>query len=131
MKNAGGGVWLVGYEIGEPHRGKGYASESLPVCLAKVLLEGEGVEVRASASFSNGPSIRVLEKVGFVPVPPAPEHEITGECPPGGVAGEWVLTREDFARLHGGVCPTLAERPLERPRPCPDPLRKSEGRERP
>jgi RimJ/RimL family protein N-acetyltransferase len=62
-----GGV-EIGYHVREPHRRRGYASEALHALLNWAFAHAEVDEVVAETSPDNIPSIRLLEKLGFVRV---------------------------------------------------------------
>jgi len=66
----------IGYWVGEPYWGEGYASEATRA-LADAAEAAGCADLRASAQSANIASLRVLEKCGFVKT-----HEQTGDCGP-------------------------------------------------
>lgn len=65
LKLAAGSLPELGYWLGEPHWGQGYATEAAIGLLAAVRHLPGFAEVRARALESNRGSVRVLEKAGF------------------------------------------------------------------
>lgn len=61
-----------GYWIGEPHWGKGYASEAVGVLIRDILPDFRFAMLRAGCELDNIASQRVLEKNGFRPQETAP-----------------------------------------------------------
>jgi|GEM_PF-216599 len=57
----------VGYWVGPPMQGRGYASEAVDAVLRLAFETLEAAEVFASARPHNAPSLRVLEKAGLRP----------------------------------------------------------------
>jgi RimJ/RimL family protein N-acetyltransferase len=55
----------IGYWLGQPHRGKGYATEALHALIDHAFGELEHEALHASARVTNPVSRRVLEKCGF------------------------------------------------------------------
>jgi RimJ/RimL family protein N-acetyltransferase len=97
-----GEVWL-GYAIAEEHQRQGYATEAVQALVAKALACEEVVAVVATTYPNLEPSIRVLEKSGFVLV----KHESdTGQL-------RYERYRRQTVVLSGGPSrPPGARRPL-------------------
>lgn len=99
------GVGEVGYWIGVPHWGRGYASAAAEELL-RIAFEEERLErLKSSCLVRNAPSLRVLEKIGFRRVGegvlPGEKWTVMDRC----VLFE--LTREEWRRYR-------IERPLSR-----------------
>jgi [ribosomal protein S5]-alanine N-acetyltransferase len=72
------GIAEIAYGVEEGSQGRGYASEAVDACVAWAL-EQERVRCVQAATFGwHQPSLRVLAKVGMVPIG-SREHETLGE----------------------------------------------------
>jgi len=60
-----GGVWELGYHIGKPYTGYGYATEAVKAFLPTIMKQMALKQVRGVCLAANAASIRVLEKCGF------------------------------------------------------------------
>lgn len=60
------GVCEMGYGIEETSQNRGYATEALAACVKWALAQPECKVIRCETSAWHKPSLRVLEKVGFV-----------------------------------------------------------------
>lgn len=78
-----GGV-EVGYGIAPPYQGHGYATEATRALVAWSLAQAAVRRITVSCLATNEASRRVIEKVGFRPLPPAPPYL------------NWQLTRGDW-----------------------------------
>jgi len=63
-----GGVWEVGYHIGERYTKQGYATEAVQAFLP-VIMEKLGIrEILGICLAENAASVKVMERCGFVPL---------------------------------------------------------------
>lgn len=82
----------LGYWIGKPHWGRGYASEAAAALVGIGFKEHKLTRIVARALTSNTASLRVLENIGMQPV-----RTYDGPCRPGVcdvTLSEYVLTRD-------------------------------------
>lgn len=61
------GVTEIGYGIEEEYQGKGYATEAVSAVVRWAAAQPGVNVIEAEAEADNAPSLRVLEKAGFVP----------------------------------------------------------------
>lgn len=62
-------AWLA-YVLGHGHQGRGVATQATAAVMAHLAADHGVVEFRAQVEAANGPSIRLLERLGFEPVRP-------------------------------------------------------------
>ena len=67
VKPRGPNIWRIGYWVGPPYWGTGFASEAASAVVAH-LFEGGAVEIEARVNADNPASVHVLEKAGLVKV---------------------------------------------------------------
>jgi RimJ/RimL family protein N-acetyltransferase len=72
------GIAEIAYGVEEGSQGRGYASEAVDACVAWALAQERVLCVQAATFPWHQPSLRVLAKVGMVPIG-SREHETLGE----------------------------------------------------
>jgi RimJ/RimL family protein N-acetyltransferase len=72
------GIAEIAYGVEEGSQGRGYASEAVDACVAWALAQERVLCVQAATFAWHQPSLRVLAKVGMVPIG-SREHETLGE----------------------------------------------------
>ncbi|HEV7348517.1 GNAT family N-acetyltransferase [Telluribacter sp.] len=85
------GIVEIGYEIRPSHRERGLATEAAQGLIDHAFAHGEVKKVIAHTLPGEGPSTRILKKLGFVR---------TGELedPDDGLVWRWELKKEDFIK---------------------------------
>ncbi len=95
-----GSAGEIGYWVGKPHWGQGYATEAVKGLLG-LAFEGFGLtDVHAAVMAENAASARVLEKAGFARL-----GERTGSCCQGRCAGRATVAFETAAESCGPPAP--------------------------
>ncbi len=61
-----GDCYWIGYIMHPDHRGKGYATEAVKLLVDYLFRAKQIVRIQAECSPDNHPSVRVLEKAGFI-----------------------------------------------------------------
>ena len=82
------GGWEIGYFIGEPFRGKGYATATATALVKLLRQRGHFGPVHADHAKDNGASGRVLEKIGFIRTGEAVAKSAGRDAP----SANWCLT---------------------------------------
>ncbi len=113
-----GGFPILGYWLGVPHWGKGFATEAAQALVDCAFSYGDFAAIQASARVVNPASRRVLEKCGFQFI-----GQGMAEAPARGgllAVDYFNLPRSTFASLKGWREPRFSPSPSPVPSPAPE-----------